>query len=792
MSSPYFVPTIQSQLSNLNKLKKLNHALSPSPPPLQVPEKPPSDDPPDRNRPPKPPRRKRSPTPPPPQDFLKEYDIIEEKRPSRPSSFNGEDSLTMYNLRLYGDPNGPSNGGLLDVPHQVKRVESPIIGREGSDEISRKRVYSKGSKEEKQMKKKSPDPVFPHGMGMSPDQPPVSMLKLIDLEENMSLMRGYERDIKLDIKDVTHHQFPSDTPTSPHINISKLSFDEELHEPPEVDDMLNVAPPNRTHKLSVDEGKFSGYGNLPRSESMLSNFSTASTGSKKKSKNILKKIVHSPLFSRKNNEAADIQSVSDFSTANPTVSPLFSASPRSLVKILKDPSLDPNVRDDYDNTALHWYVLKPRRQRHTLALKCLQSGRDFDVNACDAVDNSPLHIAAEKNDLQYARILIAFGADMFLVNYQGFYPRDLAQPNSPLHQLLSSFPTPLDNEIIPLSYLPSELNSLNLDELHNEKIGHLIKTGRTPALVRIMDGEIKKIERMSIVDYSMPAGGELLSLSNRSEDQRSLDSAITDQRFYLRRWKGTAGSRILFLDGGGVRGLIEVEVLMEIERRTGRRIVELFDWIVGTSTGGIIAAALVYGNKSLLDIKQLIFKLKNEVFDGSGLAGSFLNMAQKTKNMESLLHRELGDITMNSVKEPRVMICAVNKERIPMSLVFFNNFMKNRPELTDIKVWEAIRATSAAPIYFTPYKGKYVDGGVMANNPCEESVSEIARYDQEMGLPERHYLLAVSVGTGIYPDKSLEGADWNKGYHIKKKVMYMKELVDMLKDTVSHSYSIEE
>ena len=56
-----------------------------------------------------------------------------------------------------------------------------------------------------------------------------------------------------------------------------------------------------------------------------------------------------------------------------------------------------------------------------------------------------------------------------------------------------------------------------------------------------------------------------------------------------------AGSRMLFLDGGGMKGLVEIDILCDIERKTGRRIVELFDWIVGTSTGAIIALALVYG-----------------------------------------------------------------------------------------------------------------------------------------------------------------------------------------------------
>ena len=56
-----------------------------------------------------------------------------------------------------------------------------------------------------------------------------------------------------------------------------------------------------------------------------------------------------------------------------------------------------------------------------------------------------------------------------------------------------------------------------------------------------------------------------------------------------------AGSRVLCLDGGGIRGLIQLEILSQLEIKTGRKVTELFDWIVGTSTGGIIALGLVYG-----------------------------------------------------------------------------------------------------------------------------------------------------------------------------------------------------
>ena len=59
--------------------------------------------------------------------------------------------------------------------------------------------------------------------------------------------------------------------------------------------------------------------------------------------------------------------------------------------------------------------------------------------------------------------------------------------------------------------------------------------------------------------------------------------------------ESNGGSRILFLDGGGMKSLVQLEILMQIEEATGCTVIELFDWIVGVSTGGLIALALVYG-----------------------------------------------------------------------------------------------------------------------------------------------------------------------------------------------------
>ena len=63
-----------------------------------------------------------------------------------------------------------------------------------------------------------------------------------------------------------------------------------------------------------------------------------------------------------------------------------------------------------------------------------------------------------------------------------------------------------------------------------------------------------------------------------------------------------AGGRILCLDGGGMRGLIQAEILAQIQVATRRKITELFDWIVGTSIGGVLALILVYGKWSSVNL----------------------------------------------------------------------------------------------------------------------------------------------------------------------------------------------
>ena len=82
----------------------------------------------------------------------------------------------------------------------------------------------------------------------------------------------------------------------------------------------------------------------------------------------------------------------------------------------------------------------------------------------------------------YGKLLVAFGADISVNNYQELTPRDLAKQGQ-LLELLSQFPEPWVNECLSLASLPQELESLNVDELKNEIIGSLTVPERMSSLV---------------------------------------------------------------------------------------------------------------------------------------------------------------------------------------------------------------------------------------------------------------------------------------------------------------------
>lgn len=87
-----------------------------------------------------------------------------------------------------------------------------------------------------------------------------------------------------------------------------------------------------------------------------------------------------------------------------------------------------------------------------------------------------------------------------------------------------------------------------------------------------------------------------------------------------------------------MRGLILIQILLELEMATKRPIIQCFDWVAGTSTGGILALALALG-KSLKDCQMLYFKLKERAFIG--------DRPYSSEGIEKILKDAVGKYTPN-------------------------------------------------------------------------------------------------------------------------------------------------
>ncbi len=113
--------------------------------------------------------------------------------------------------------------------------------------------------------------------------------------------------------------------------------------------------------------------------------------------------------------------------------------------------------------------------------------------------------------------------------------------------------------------------------------------------------------------------------------------------------------RILSIDGGGIRGVFPAAFLASIEQDLERPLVDYFDLIAGTSTGGIIAIGLAMG-LSAQDLLELYEDRGPEIFSQTrrGLLGKATDSAKKLKwafwgpkhnsnSLEQALQGVLGD-----------------------------------------------------------------------------------------------------------------------------------------------------
>lgn len=213
---------------------------------------------------------------------------------------------------------------------------------------------------------------------------------------------------------------------------------------------------------------------------------------------------------------------------------------------------------------------------------------------------------------------------------------------------------------------------------------------------------------------------------------------------------------LLSMDGGGTRGLLLTQTLMAIQKRMKTlkldcdSLHKCFDYIAGTSAGGLITLAIVNG-ASLEATMASQFKASELI---SELSPTFPD--EEVSRMTKEVYGK--DTLITDVQTPRVIITSVLADRNPPTLHLICNYGEPRNDQKapqEWKVWEAGKATSAAPVYFHPFEKIFVDGGVMANNPTLDAMVEILSQTDKEGSDAR-LALVVSIGTGVFPTTEVE------------------------------------
>lgn len=190
--------------------------------------------------------------------------------------------------------------------------------------------------------------------------------------------------------------------------------------------------------------------------------------------------------------------------------------------------------------------------------------------------------------------------------------------------------------------------------------------------------------------------------------------------------------KILALSGGGIRGIYQVVYLKKLSELLGiqnKDLYKQFDLICGTSTGAIVAMAVSMG-VDLDVVEDLYINKGKEIFTkrNSFLSGFRKGSLYKNEKLALHLNKVFGNRTLGEAKT-NVIITATSVSKTQVKA--FTNFYP--PSDSKVKITDALLSSSAAPIYFPPYKIpdgnlSYLDGGLWSNSPSGIAILKAQKY----------------------------------------------------------------
>ena len=243
------------------------------------------------------------------------------------------------------------------------------------------------------------------------------------------------------------------------------------------------------------------------------------------------------------------------------------------------------------------------------------------------------------------------------------------------------------------------------------------------------------------------------------------------------RYSSERPRKLLALDGGGIRGVLTLQVLIRMEEmlaeKSGQgenfRLCNFFDYIAGTSTGAIIAAGLAIG-KSARFLSEFYKEVGPAMFEKAFILNRLKNL-YKSEPLTNKLKEVFGQDTTLDSERLKCLLLVVTRNVTTDSPwpISSNPYAKyNDPKREDrntkVPLWQLVRASTAAPVFFPPEIVQwdpsdpskafvFEDGGLTPYNNPSFLIARMATYPAyKLGWKTgEKNLLVMSVGTGSAP-----------------------------------------
>lgn len=260
---------------------------------------------------------------------------------------------------------------------------------------------------------------------------------------------------------------------------------------------------------------------------------------------------------------------------------------------------------------------------------------------------------------------------------------------------------------------------------------------------------------------------------------------------------------ILSIDGGGIRGILPAKALAYLENRLiannkNTRLCDYFNLIVGTNTGGVIAAMITTPDShgrplyKAQDAVDIFAKEGGKIFDSSlwkkiSSIGGVADEKYSASYLEKILDKYMGNTMLSQTVKPILITSYDIRNRAAKFFGTTDTINRSR----DFLLKDICRATISAPTYFEPARitsasntpFTLVDGGIFANNPAMTAYAEARTmnfakiYDRDNmpSFPAAKDMFLISLGTGNVkkPYFYEDAKDWGS-------IQWIKPVIDMM------------